>query len=231
MFSLSARLTPLSRSWQPLQQTSFLTRSTCVLDSIAMSKLDLGFCPAHKRLGWAVFEKLYCNANGLYQAKEILNADKSENHEHLPLTGHPKLISGARNLVFGAGSDELARVATLQTISGTGSNHLGARLMSDTTSPKRVWISDPSWINHKKVWKTVNPSIERRSYPYHDSIKQSLNFDGMMDTLRSEALPGDVVILHACAHNPTGIDLSKEQWTAVADLCEEKALFPFFDLA
>ncbi|PQE03238.1 aspartate aminotransferase protein [Rutstroemia sp. NJR-2017a BBW] len=101
------------------------------------------------------------------KAKEILHADTTQNHEHLPLTGHPQLISGARKLVFGSSHEEdHTRIATIQTVSGTGSNHMGARLLCDVGVPKHVWISDPSWVNHTEVWEMANPTVERRLYPY-----------------------------------------------------------------
>jgi aspartate aminotransferase len=77
----------------------------------------------------------------------------------------------------------------------------------------------------------IDPKVERRLYPYFAEATLSLDFDGMLQTLKTEATEGDVVILHACAHNPTGQDLSNEQWKVVADLCEEKSLIPLFDMA
>ncbi|KAL1642583.1 hypothetical protein SLS58_005352 [Diplodia intermedia] len=81
------------------------------------------------------------------------------------------------------------------------------------------------------VAQNVNPDIERRAYPYYAKHTQSVDFDGMVDTLRRDAASGDIVILHGCAHNPTGLDLTEEQWKTVANICKEKGLFPFFDLA
>ncbi|KAH7060677.1 pyridoxal phosphate-dependent transferase [Macrophomina phaseolina] len=154
------------------------------------------------------------------EAKQLLHEDSTLAHEHLPLSGHPALIAGARRLAFGANQDDLSRVATIQTVSGTGSNHLGARFLSEALAPARktVWISDPSWINHSEIWLNVSASITRRTYPYFARNTQSLDFEGMKKTLLQEGVAGDVVILHACAHNPTGLDLTPEQWTAVADI-------------
>ncbi|GME22327.1 hypothetical protein GTA08_BOTSDO02628 [Neofusicoccum parvum] len=167
------------------------------------------------------------------KAKQLIHDDPTTDHEHLPLSGHPELIAGARDLVFGSDKEKHARIASIQTVSGTGSNHLGARFLSDELAPpkKRVWISDPSWINHTEIWLNVNPSIERRIYPYYARDTQSLDFEGMKKTLLRDAAAGDVVILHGCAHNPTGLDLIREQWEVIAHICEEKDLFPFFDLA
>ncbi|KAB2569788.1 Aspartate aminotransferase P2 [Lasiodiplodia theobromae] len=183
----------------------------------------------------------YRDENAQPWAKQLLHDDPSLNHEHLPLSGHPDLIAGARTLVFGLPEAELSHVATIQTVSGTGSNHLGARFLSDelpsaATAPekarqKTVWISNLSWINHTEIWLNVNPDIARRTYPYYNPTTQSLDYAGMQHALLHDAAAGDVVVLHGCAHNPTGLDLSHEQWRSIADICEEKRLFPFFDLA
>ncbi|KAK0609271.1 Aspartate aminotransferase [Lasiodiplodia hormozganensis] len=181
----------------------------------------------------------YRDENAQPWAKQLLHDDPTLNHEHLPLSGHPDLIAGARLLVFGLPEADLSRVATIQTVSGTGSNHLGARFLSDELPPaagpearqKSVWISNLSWINHSEIWLNVNPAIARRTYPYYNPTTQSLDYAGMQDALRHDAAAGDVVVLHGCAHNPTGLDLSHHQWRGIADICEEKRLFPFFDLA
>lgn len=108
---------------------------------------------------------------------------------------------------------------------------MAALFLAKTLKPANVWISDQSWINHPEIWSTVDSSIKHQTYPYFDSTTFSLNFEGMVHALRTNSLVGDVVILHACAHNPTGLDLSKEQWQVVADICQEKSLFPLFDMA
>jgi aspartate aminotransferase, cytoplasmic len=118
-------------------------------------------------------------------------------------------------------------VVSIQTLGGTGANHLGALFLSrrkDTT----VWISDPTWLNHHQIWDLVGAS--RQTYPYFDKETHALDFRGMLAALET-AVPGDIVLLHACCHNPTGVDPTREQWIAIADLMERKNLFPFFDAA
>ena len=119
----------------------------------------------------------------------------------------------------------------MQTVSGTGANHFIARLLSDVRPPKTVWLPDPTWDNHGKLWAHVDPAIEQRFYPYFDHEKFALDREGMLSTLRQQAVGGDVIVLHACAHNPTGVDPSREDWEAIARVCEEKGIFPVFDLA
>ncbi|KAJ4253447.1 hypothetical protein NW762_010605 [Fusarium torreyae] len=163
------------------------------------------------------------------QAKERIHADSNLNHEHLPLTGHPGFVNGSQRLAFG--DRDLGRVSSIQTVSGTGANHLAAQFLSTKLKPRAVWISNPSWINHTEIWSLANPDIRQRLYPYYDSIHHNVDFEKMTATLRNEACKGDVILLHACAHNPTGADLTDKQWKIVANLCKELELFAVFDMA
>ncbi|KAI0870623.1 aspartate aminotransferase-like protein [Hypoxylon argillaceum] len=180
---------------------------------------------------------LYCDDDAktwvlpsVKKAREILLADPSFNHDVLPQLGYPDFVSAARQITFGHTLDTRT-IASMQTIAGTGANHFFARLMSDTLRPATVWLSDPSWENHTKIWTHVNPNIKQRSYPYYDYQTAKLDIEGMLSTLRDQATAGDVVILQACAHNPTGLDPSREQWRRIAEVCEEKKLFPLLDSA
>lgn len=165
------------------------------------------------------------------QAKDALLKSSSNDHEHLPLLGHAGLLAHARKLVFDVTPEEEKTIASIQTIAGTGANHLGALLLAKACRPRTVWISDPSWINHQEIWNLVDSSIQRQTYPYSNPESFTVNFEAIIQTLRSRAVDGDVVILHGCAHNPTGLDFTKDQWKAMADVCQEKKLIPFFDLA
>jgi aspartate/tyrosine/aromatic aminotransferase len=125
----------------------------------------------------------------------------------------------------------LSQVVSIQTISGTGANHLGALFLARQLQPQNVFISDPTWVNHHLIWEVAAPSVVRRVYPYYNASTRELDFKGMMSTLDNEAEEGDVVILHACAHNPTGIDPTRNQWRELAQLVLRKRLFAFFDSA
>lgn len=140
-------------------------------------------------------------------------------------------MSHSRKLVFDATSEEAETIASIQTIAGTGANHLGALLLAKACRPQTVWISDLSWINHQEIWNLVDSTIQRQTYPYFNAELFSVEFEALVRTLRSKAVEGDVVILHGCAHNPTGVDLTRDQWKVIADVCQEKGLIPFFDLA
>jgi aspartate aminotransferase len=166
------------------------------------------------------------------KVEKMIAGDMATNHEYLPMEGLHAFVEAARDLLFGNPDEQLAsRIASLQTISGTGAVHLGARFLNDSLRPKRIWVSDPTWGNHHAILDMACADIEQKMYPYYDAATCSLNFAAMMQTLEAEAQAGDLILLHACAHNPTGIDPSKEQWKQIADLCERKALFPFFDSA
>jgi aspartate/tyrosine/aromatic aminotransferase len=118
----------------------------------------------------------------------------------------------------------------VQSISGTGANHLGAAFLAEQLKPRRVFISDPTWGNHHLIWEVAASNVERKLYPYYHP-SGTLDFKRMVSTLESGADEGDVVILHACAHNPTGLDPTREQWKELAQLFKRKKLFAFFDSA
>lgn len=134
--------------------------------------------------------------------------------------------------MFGADSALVTsgRVATSQTVGGSGALRVGADLLKKLlpTSTSTIAISNPSWENHRAVFGAAG--FEVVDYTYFDAASHGLNFDGMLADL-AKLEPGTVVLLHACCHNPTGADLSKEQWKQVAGLLKERKLFPFVDIA
>lgn len=120
---------------------------------------------------------------------------------------------------------------SVQTISGTGANHLGALLLSrfyHWNGPARIYLSNPTWANHHAIFKNVG--IEPVDYPYYDPKTIGLDYDGFIGALR-EAPTRSAFLLHACAHNPTGVDPTPEQWEAIADVMLEKKHYAFFDCA
>ncbi|KAF7122883.1 hypothetical protein CNMCM5793_000993 [Aspergillus hiratsukae] len=164
------------------------------------------------------------------QAKDRL---AGSDHEYLSITGSPTLIDLAKSLTFGSDiTNRLwSNIASLQTVSGTGANHLAAAFLSKHLQPKRVFIPDPSWVNHKTVWATAGPAVTQHEYPYYSPSTQSVDIEAMLSFLDTTAEPNDVLILQACAHNPTGTDLTKWQWIELGKLVKEKELFPVFDSA
>ena len=153
----------------------------------------------------------------------------SGRYEYLPIPGYAPFYTAARDLLFGDLGDKVNQIVSVHTISGTGANSLGARFLNETTHPSAVWLPDPTWVNHHNIWTLAG--VQVRTYPYWNASRRALDFDKMLRVLEDEASKGDVIVLHACAHNPTGVDPTKEQWMLIAAMCEKKGLFPFFDCA
>eukprot|EP01022_Parablepharisma_sp_SALTPOND_P028587 TRINITY_DN7119_c0_g2_i2.p1 TRINITY_DN7119_c0_g2~~TRINITY_DN7119_c0_g2_i2.p1 ORF type:complete len:421 (+),score=27.86 TRINITY_DN7119_c0_g2_i2:214-1476(+) len=150
--------------------------------------------------------------------------------EYLQMEGDPVYTDCAKRLVFSDECNILDRIMTVQTLSGTGALRLGGTFLSYALPKKtKVYLSDPTWPNHMTVLKHAGLT-NQGFYPYYDPVTKSLNYKGMMDTL-SKAETGSIVLLHGCAHNPTGIDPTREQWRDIAALCKLKSLIPFIDLA
>ncbi|KAI0006071.1 aspartate aminotransferase [Russula compacta] len=167
------------------------------------------------------------------KASYILLSDPTLNHEYLPITGLPEFVSGAARLILGNDSPAITegRVVSVQTISGTGANHLGALFLSryyQFNGDKVIYLSDPTWANHYAIFENVG--IKQRSYPYYDPKTIGLDFDGFVATLEN-APERSVFLLHACAHNPTGVDPTEEQWKAIAGVFLARKHYAFFDSA
>ncbi|KAH6856980.1 pyridoxal phosphate-dependent transferase [Chaetomium sp. MPI-CAGE-AT-0009] len=168
------------------------------------------------------------------KADEILRNDPEANHEYLPIAGLSALTSKAAELVLGKSAPAITekRSASVQTISGTGAVHLGAlflaRFYKTQGVNRTVYVSNPTWANHHQIFTNVGLPIA--TYPYFSKETKGLDFDGMKATLE-QAPDGSIVLLHACAHNPTGVDPTPEQWSELAALFKAKKHFPFFDTA
>jgi aromatic-amino-acid transaminase len=116
----------------------------------------------------------------------------------------------------------------VQALGGTGALKVGADFLKRFFSSSQVWISDPSWENHRQLFEAAGFTVN--NYPYYDPETHGLDFTSMLDTLKGIP-PRSVVVLHACCHNPTGVDPSREEWTRLIDLFQTTGLIPFFDLA
>ncbi len=129
--------------------------------------------------------------------------------------------------VFGKDADT-SRVRAAQSVGGSGALRVLADLIKEGRPEAEIWISDPSWPNHVPLMKAAGYALQ--SYPYYDAATGKVRIDEMLATL-SKAKGGDIVLLHGCCHNPTGADMSLDEWNRVIDLLLEKDLFPFVDLA
>ncbi len=149
---------------------------------------------------------------------------------YLPIDGLATYDRAVQSLLFGADSDLITqgRVCTAQAIGGTGALRIGADLLKRFVPDAEVWISDPSWENHRALFEAAGFKVN--TYPYHDEQTDGVAFDAMKACL--SALPArSIVVLHACCHNPTGADLSPAQWREVVALCKDADLVPFLDMA
>ena len=147
-----------------------------------------------------------------------------------PIEGTPAYNQAVQQLLFGKDSSLLAegRVVTIQALGGTGALKVGADYLRRLLPNAKVYISDPSWENHRALFEAAGFTVE--SYPYYDASARSVNFQGMKDCLN--ALPaGSIIVLHACCHNPTGADLTESQWREVIDVMKARGLVGFLDMA
>ncbi|KAK2079981.1 Aspartate aminotransferase, cytoplasmic [Prototheca wickerhamii] len=158
--------------------------------------------------------------------------ERGDNKEYLPMEGLAEFRSATVELLLGKGAAAVkeGRVATLQSLSGTGSLRVAADFIAKFLPGTIVYISKPTWGNHKNIFADAGKGVEWREYTYFNPETVGLDFAAMKADI--EAAPkGSIILLHGCAHNPTGIDPTREQWAEIADLVQAKGHIPFFDVA
>lgn len=149
---------------------------------------------------------------------------------YLPIDGLAPYNKAVQQVVFGADSEAVktGRIVTVQTLGGTGALKVGADYWRRHNPKAEAWISEPSWENHRALLEFAGFKVN--SYTYYDAATHGLNFEGMLASLNN--IPeGDIVVLHACCHNPTGVDLTPAQWDKVIAVVKARNLLPFLDLA
>ena len=158
----------------------------------------------------------------------LLATENTKNY--LGIDGVAAFNAETQKLLFGADSNIVTakRAKTAQSLGGTGALRVAAEFIKRQTEAKNVWISSPTWPNHNAIFKAVGINI--CDYRYYDKANHSLDWDGMIEDL-AKAEAGDVVLLHGCCHNPTGIDPTPEQWATLAKMSAEKGWLPLFDFA
>ncbi len=179
---------------------------------------------------------IYYDANGkvpllqCVRSAERQMADKPSSRAYLPIDGIAAYDKAVRGLVFKPEESgiDTNRIVTVQSLGGTGGLKIGADFLKRVSPNAEVWISDPSWENHRALFESAGFTV--RTYPYYDPQSHGLRFDAMLDALK-QAPVGTVIVLHACCHNPTGVDLTSDQWKRVIQTVKEKELIPFLDLA
>ena len=188
--------------------------------------------PAKVNLGVGVYTdengKLPLLACVAAAEKQLMDAPKPRGY--LPIDGIAAYDKAVQGLVFGADSEAVqqGRVATVQTLGGTGGLKVGADFLKRLHPQAKVLISDPSWENHRALFLQAGFPVEQ--YPYYDAATRGVAFDAMLAALAA-APAGTIVVLHACCHNPTGCDLTPAQWDAVIAAVKRYDLVPFVDMA
>ncbi|KAK9101775.1 hypothetical protein Sjap_019029 [Stephania japonica] len=187
------------------------------------AKLNLG-------VGAYRTEELQPYVLNVVKKAENLMLERGENKEYLPIEGLAAFNKVTAELLFGADNPvvQQGKVATIQGLSGTGSLRLAGAFIERYFPGAKVLISSPSWGNHKNIFN--DSRVPWSEYRYYDPKTVGLDFDGMISDLK-EAPEGSFILLHGCAHNPTGIDPTPEQWEKIADVIQEKNHIPFFDVA
>ncbi|MEX1661114.1 aromatic amino acid transaminase [Thioclava sp. 15-R06ZXC-3] len=153
--------------------------------------------------------------------------DSETTKSYAGLAGQPEFHAAMAEMVLGKGYPA-DRLACLSTVGGTGACRMGFELARMAQPETTVWVSDPTWPNHLSILNFMGQAF--KSYRYFDAASRSVDFDAMMADLKA-VKKGDIVLLHGCCHNPTGANLTIEQWGAVADLLEQTGAIPMIDLA
>ncbi|MFM9888669.1 MAG: amino acid aminotransferase, partial [Burkholderiales bacterium] len=164
------------------------------------------------------------------QAAERQVMEKSQSKGYLPIDGLNVYDRAVQGLVFGADSQATkdGRIATIQALGGTGGLKVGADFLKRLYPESQVYISDPSWENHRALFEGAGFKVN--TYPYYDAKTHGVRFDAMVQTLQSLPL-GTIVVLHACCHNPTGVDLAADQWSKIVEAVKSAGLVAFLDMA
>ena len=179
---------------------------------------------------------VYCDDNGKVPLLACVKAAEEQSFRqgapktYLPIDGLAAYDRAVQGLLLGGDSEliKAGRVITVQALGGTGGLKVGADFLRKFGGSDEVWISDPSWENHRALFEYAGFKV--KNYPYYDAATHSLDFAGMRAALAAMA-PATIVVLHACCHNPTGVDLTSAQWTQVIELVRSRNLVPFLDIA
>jgi aromatic-amino-acid transaminase len=161
---------------------------------------------------------------------ERLRLEAAQPRGYLPIEGIAAYDAAVQSMLFGAQSTLLGsgRLVTAQALGGTGALKIGADFLARFSPGAKVLISDPSWENHRALFESAGFKVE--TYPYYDAATRGVRFEAMLAALR-DAPVGTIVVLHACCHNPTGVDLTEAQWREVVAVVRERRLLPFLDIA
>ncbi len=188
--------------------------------------------PRKVNLGVGVYKDDFGNTPVLESVKaaEKILLESENSKTYLPISGDPVYAEGVQRMLFGDGSEVVStrRAATAHAPGGTGALRVGAELLKKFRQEAKVWVSTPTWANHFGIFSSSGFGIEK--YPYYNDVDKNLNFNELIECLNS--IPKkDIVLMHACCHNPSGVDLNKEQWKQVAAIAKNRGWLPFLDFA
>ncbi len=161
---------------------------------------------------------------------EKLLVTRESSKSYLPISGDPVYAECVQKLLFGRDSKVITdgRAATVHAPGGTGALRIGADLLKKIRGDAKVWVSSPTWANHNGIFGAVGFPLGE--YPYYDAVTKKIDFENLMECLH--AIPeGDIVLLHACCHNPSGVDLTSDQWEQVVNAAKKQGWLPFLDFA
>ena len=161
---------------------------------------------------------------------EQLVVAKNGPKPYLPIEGAANFRGAVQQLLFGADHEAVTsgRVATIQSVGSSGGLKVGADFLATYFEGSQVWVSDPTWDNHRSMFEGAGLTVN--TYPYYDAATGGVKFDAMLAALKTLPLRS-IVLLHACCHNPTGVDLSRAQWDTLIPVLRERQLIPYLDLA
>lgn len=188
--------------------------------------------PKKINLGVGVFMDAHGKTPVLESVKraELRLLETELTKSYLPISGSPAYARGVQDLLFGSHHPLIQeqRALTAQTPGGTGGLRVGADFLQSFRPGATVWVSNPTWANHKAIFTSAGFAV--KEYPYYDAATKGLDAEAMFTCL--ESIPAtDIVLLHVCCHNPTGVDPAPEQWLRIADIAEKRGWLPFFDFA
>lgn len=188
--------------------------------------------PNKMNLAVGVYKDAYGNTPILATAKKaeqmLLSSESSKSY--LPIDGNAAYDAAAQRLLLGSEHEIVVsgRAVTVQTPGGTGALRVAGDFIAKNLPGACIWLSVPTWPNHPAVFTAAG--VELKTYPYFDKATNSIDFDAMLDAVK-QIPAGDILLLHGCCHNPTGVDLSLEQWAQVGDVIAENGLIPLVDFA
>lgn len=188
--------------------------------------------PQKVNLGIGIYKDAQGNTPILHSVKEaetrLLAQENTKNY--LTIDGVAAYNAATQTLLFGEKHEIIVnkRAKTAQSLGGTGALRVAAEFIKRQTQAQNIWISSPTWPNHNAIFQAVGINI--KNYRYYDKQNHALDWDGLIEDL-SQAKQGDVVLLHGCCHNPTGIDPTPEQWDTLAKMAAQNGWLPLFDFA